>query len=204
MTKELGPKARRTRDHILAQGLALMKERGFQDTTIRDICEAAEVSVGTFYAYFKDKGELFQYNFQEKGPAFANFLTLNLTGDTAGEKIMSFVRYYAWLNIGTGKERLETMFLQPAFQSFPGNLEAYDVLYAVVLEGQRQGEITRRLDANRIVDMLRVFLRGCVYEWIMGGRVFDLEERLCFYVGQLVRSFLTEPPPEDGTDTMDN
>ena len=65
MAKQLGEKALRTREHILAQGMALMKERGFQGTTIRDICEAAEVSVGTFYAYFHDKGELFRYNFQD-------------------------------------------------------------------------------------------------------------------------------------------
>lgn len=192
MEKQLGIKARRTRDHILAQGMELMKERGFDRTTIRDICEAAEVSVGTFYAYFRDKGDLFQYNFQEKGPAFANFLTGNLAGRNARERIMDFVRYYAWLNIGTDRAELERMFLQPSYNSFPGNLEAYDVVYTVVLDGQRSGEITQRLDANQIVDMLRVFLRGCVYEWIMGGRIFDLEKKLLFYVGQLVQSFCTE------------
>ena len=200
MTKELGPRARRTRDHILAQGMALMKERGYQGTTIRDICEAAEVSVGTFYAYFKDKGELFQYNFHEKGPAFANFLTVSLTGSTACERIMSFVRYYAWLNIGTDREELEHMFLDPELKSFPGNLEAYDVLYSVVTEGQRTGEITDRLDANRIVDMIRVFQRGCVYEWVMGGRGFDLEERLCSYVGQLVQAFCIGEAPDTAAE----
>ena len=187
MTKPLGEKAQRTREHILAQGMALMKEKGFQGTTIRDICEAAEVSVGTFYAYFHDKGELFRYNFQEKGPAFADFLTLNIVGDTAYEQIMSFVRYYAWLNIGTPKDELERIFLRPDEQWFPGNNPAYNVLYTVILAGQERSEITDKLDANQIVDMIRVFLRGCIYEWIMG---FDLEERLCFYVSQLVRAFI--------------
>lgn len=190
MTKPLGEKAQRTREHILAQGMALMKEKGFQGTTIRDICEAAEVSVGTFYAYFHDKGELFRYNFQEKGPAFADFLTLNIVGDTAYEQIMSFVRYYAWLNIGTPKDELERIFLRPDEQWFPGNNPAYNVLYTVILAGQERSEITDKLDANQIVDMIRVFLRGCIYEWIMGGCSFDLEERLCFYVSQLVRAFI--------------
>lgn len=193
MIKPLGEKALRTREHILAQGMALMKEKGFQGTTIRDICEAAEVSVGTFYAYFHDKGELFRYNFQEKGPAFADFLSLNIVGDTAYDRIMSFVRYYAWLNIGTPKDELEHIFLHPDKQWFPGNTPAYNVLYSVIRDGQEQKQITTSLDANQIVDMLRVFLRGCIYEWVMGGCVFDLEDRMSFYVSQLVKTFVLEP-----------
>lgn len=191
MTKQLGAKAQRTREHILAQGMALMRERGFRGTTIRDICEAAEVSVGTFYAYFHDKGELFRYNFQHKGPAFADFLAVNITGDTAYERIMSFARYYAWLNLGTPRAELERIFLRPDENWFPGNNPAYNVLYSVILEGQQRGELTTGIDTDRIVDMLRVFLRGCIYEWVMGGCVFDLEERLCFYVSQLVKAFVT-------------
>ena len=192
MTKQLGEKAQRTRDHILAQGLALMRERGFQGTTIRDICEAAEVSVGTFYAYFHDKGELFRYNFQEKGPAFADFLSMNIDGDTAHERIMSFVRYYAWLNIGTPRDELRRIFLDPNEQWFPGNNPAYNVLYSVIREGQERGQITKVMDAEQIVDMLRIFLRGCVYEWIMGGCVFELEQRLCLYVNQLLKAFVAD------------
>ena len=187
-----GTRAQRTREHILAQGMALMRERGFHGTTIRDICEAAEVSVGTFYAYFKDKGELFRYNFQEPTPAFADFLAVNIVGETAEERIMSFIRYYAWLNIGTGQEELERIFLRPDEKWFPGDNPAYHVLRTVVKEGQEQGEITPEPDADLIVDMLRVFLRGCVYEWVMGGCVFDLEERMCSYVGQFVRSFVLD------------
>ncbi len=190
MTDRLGAKARRTREHILAQGMALMRERGFRGTTIRDICEAAEVSVGTFYAYFHDKGELFRYNFQEKGPAFADFLTISITGDTAYDRVMSFARYYAWLNIGTPKDELERIFLRPDENWYPGNNPAYHVLYTVIREGQERGEFMPEPDANTIVDMLRVFLRGCVYEWIMGGCVFDLEERMCSYVSQLAASFV--------------
>lgn len=190
MTKEPGARAQRTREHILAQGMALMKERGFQNTTIRDICEAAEVSVGTFYAYFKDKGDLFRYNFQERNAAFADFLSDSIVGSSTEERIMSFIRYYAWLNIGTGKEELERIFLRPDEQWFPGQNPAYNVLYAVILKGQKSGELNQSINTSEIVDMFRVFLRGCVYEWIMGGCSFNLEERMCSYVGQLIRGIL--------------
>ena len=190
MAKELGERARRTREHILAQGMALMQERGFRDTTIRDICEAAEVSVGTFYSYFKDKGELFRYNFQAPGPEFANFLHENISGETAREQIFSFVRYYAWLNIGTGQKELERIFLQLARTWHDNRNPAYGVLYEIVVRGQKNGEVLSDQDPAKIVDTLRVFLRGCVYEWLIQGCAFDLETTMLSYIGQLIDSYL--------------
>ena len=44
-----------TRRHILATALALFRERGFEDTTIRDIAGRAGLSLGAAYYYFKSK-----------------------------------------------------------------------------------------------------------------------------------------------------
>ncbi len=186
MTEPMGAKARRTRDHILAQGMELMKEKGFHSTTIRDICEAAEVSVGTFYTYFKDKGDLFHYNFQGQDPAFAEFLQKNILGDNTKERIMRFARYYAWLNIGTGREELKRIFLEPDEHWFDGRNPTFDVLYTVILDGQRSGQIDPALDADRVVELFRVFLRGCVYEWVMSDFLYDLEDRICAYMEQIL------------------
>jgi AcrR family transcriptional regulator len=46
------------RDQILEAASNLFAERGFHRTTTRDIAEAAEVSEGTLYNYFKDKDDL--------------------------------------------------------------------------------------------------------------------------------------------------
>lgn len=195
MAKELGERARRTREHILAQGLALMQERGLRDTTIRDICEAAEVSVGTFYSYFKDKGELFRYSFQAPGPEFANFLHQNIIGSTAQEQILAFVKYYTWLNIGTGQEELEHIFLHRTRGLHDNQNPIYSVLYNIIQAGQDSGEILPEPDAAQIVDSIRIYLRGCVYEWVMGDRTFDLESTTLTYVGQLINSYLTKKAP---------
>jgi len=45
------------REHLLAQGLALMYLRGFADTGIQDITDASGVPKGSFYNYFKSKEE---------------------------------------------------------------------------------------------------------------------------------------------------
>jgi AcrR family transcriptional regulator len=58
-----------TRRHILETALALFRERGFEETTIRDIAGRAGLSLGAAYYYFKSKeaivGAYYDYVQQE-------------------------------------------------------------------------------------------------------------------------------------------
>lgn len=58
-----------TRRHILATALALFREHGFEETTIRDIASKAGLSLGAAYYYFKSKeaivGAYYDYVQQE-------------------------------------------------------------------------------------------------------------------------------------------
>lgn len=52
------PKAEETRERILDAALRLFRERGFDETTMRDIAAAAEVATGAAYYYFRSKEDL--------------------------------------------------------------------------------------------------------------------------------------------------
>lgn len=73
-----------TRRHILATALALFRDRGFEETTIRDIASAANLSLGAAYYYFNSKeaivGAYYDYIQQEHAArareAFARVGTL--------------------------------------------------------------------------------------------------------------------------------
>jgi len=53
-------KGEQTRAHILETALQLFRERGYEDTTMRAIAEAAGVAVGNAYYYFRSKEHLIQ------------------------------------------------------------------------------------------------------------------------------------------------
>ncbi|TGL60493.1 TetR/AcrR family transcriptional regulator [Leptospira sarikeiensis] len=44
-----------SKERIINSAYQLVKKKGYVNTGIRDIADLAEVSVGTFYAYYKDK-----------------------------------------------------------------------------------------------------------------------------------------------------
>jgi TetR/AcrR family transcriptional regulator, mexJK operon transcriptional repressor len=52
-------RSRQKRDALLATASLLFAERGYEATTADDIAAAAGVSVGTFYAYFRNKRQVF-------------------------------------------------------------------------------------------------------------------------------------------------
>jgi AcrR family transcriptional regulator len=54
----LGPKAQRTREAILAAAADRFGAQGYQRTTVADVAEAAGVSLGTVYQYFRDRADL--------------------------------------------------------------------------------------------------------------------------------------------------
>jgi AcrR family transcriptional regulator len=54
----LSAKAEETRERILDAALRLFRERGFDETTMRDIATEADVATGAAYYYFRSKEEL--------------------------------------------------------------------------------------------------------------------------------------------------
>jgi AcrR family transcriptional regulator len=63
------PKAETTRSRILAGALSLFRERGFDQTTMRDIASAAGVAIGAAYYYFESKEALVMAFYQEANAA---------------------------------------------------------------------------------------------------------------------------------------
>lgn len=51
-------RSRAKRDRLLAAALALFSERGYEATTVDAIADAAGVSVGIFYSYFRSKRQI--------------------------------------------------------------------------------------------------------------------------------------------------
>lgn len=71
-------KAEETRDRILDAALRLFRERGFEQTTMRDVATEAEVATGAAYYYYRSKEDLVMAFYlrtdEEAGETFAKVL----------------------------------------------------------------------------------------------------------------------------------
>ncbi|TIH12322.1 TetR/AcrR family transcriptional regulator [Marinifilum sp. JC120] len=64
---------------IIVAGMKLFSEKGFHGTGVTEIANAAKVSVGSFYSYFKDKNDLLD----QVSEAYAASITKGVYGNFA-------------------------------------------------------------------------------------------------------------------------
>ncbi len=77
-------KAEQTRQRIVERALELFAERGYAETTLRDIAQAADVSIGLAYRYFRCKEELVLALYQQLSEEVG--LRLDLPAGTIGQR----------------------------------------------------------------------------------------------------------------------
>ena len=60
----IDPRTKRTRQLLLDALVGLILEKGYEDITVQDIIDRANVGRSTFYAHFQDKEDLFLSGFE--------------------------------------------------------------------------------------------------------------------------------------------
>jgi AcrR family transcriptional regulator len=81
-------KKRRTREAIVEAALDLFAEQGFDDTTIGEIADAAEIAPRTFFAYFPSKEDVVFADF----PEMLEAAVARLHDRPAGESVVDAMR----------------------------------------------------------------------------------------------------------------
>ncbi len=170
-------KSAATRQAIFESAMALMKEKGYQGTTIREICARAGTAVGSFYSYFSGKTDILKMLYADGEDYFATVVRGETGGEDALENIRIFFRHYARLNVRTGVDTLRVMFT-PDNEWFGRRKMMQQVLEEILLQGRARGQLSGHLPVERLVDDLFLYMRGVCYDWCSRQGGYDLEERM--------------------------
>ncbi len=170
-------KTSETQQIIFDTAMRLMGEKGFQGTTVREICTTAGIPIGTFYNCYRSKIDILK-RIYDNGDAF---IQSAMSGDTeklsALERLRVFAERYATLNEQTGIDSMRVMFYPSnAWFSIERPMQVYARCF--VVDGQQSGEIRSDIPAEEIVLFLFDILRGVCYNWCVCNGDFDLKKRI--------------------------
>jgi AcrR family transcriptional regulator len=163
------------REALFRAALDLFAEKGFAETTVEDITEAADVGKGTFFNYFPSKEHLLvafsdmqigklqaavdvvlQSN--EPMPSFLRSLSLNMTSEPARNP--SIIRALLQANLSSPSVR----------EIMRRNHErGHALLTKLVQAGQDRGEIRNDLPAGEIAHVFRQTVLGTLLMWSVWG-----------------------------------
>ncbi|MEF9942332.1 MAG: TetR/AcrR family transcriptional regulator [Lachnospiraceae bacterium] len=155
--------AQLTKKKIFNTTLLLIKKKGYSKITIREICQNAQISIGTFYLYFTSKDEIL----------------LDIFGKIEYKE--------NWKEIIDSTQTLEAQILQ-LMESFLENLtqmfdkELIQEIYRIYLTSDKEENSVKErpffqtvysvfisagiADANELCRKIYIFVRGYIFQWL--------------------------------------
>jgi AcrR family transcriptional regulator len=162
-------KKQRTRARILEAARDLFQLRGFDETSIEQIAETAEVSRGTFFNYFSTKEALLSAIADQELASLEHRVETDLASvPSAVTKIRRTMRML--VSDTAPFVQVTRYVLLDALQHATGtertDLWLGDILNKLVLEAQAQGEIRADLDPDEIAHAITGAYMAALFSWI--------------------------------------
>ena len=162
----------------------LVKKYGADSITVRNVCEEAGLSIGTFYHYFQNKDDLLMHFVREA--SFDSFVLMTPLSDVAGrvcELYMHLIDRY----LALGEEFMKSFYTtgNKALSAYMGteNGQFADGTVMARCErelsaAQEQGYLKKDADAHTLSMDICTIVKGCVFEWALNDGEMDMETTL--------------------------
>jgi TetR/AcrR family fatty acid metabolism transcriptional regulator len=171
-------RAIKTKNKIVEKALPMIREKGFANVTVEDICLAAGVAKGTFYHYFESKEKVF-------GNTGIILDDLQLDNLLNNEQMSSLDKIYyivdAYMHFVNSQGIDITRLLFKAFLDgsniYTNETTGINILVNVVNEGIERKEFNPDLTAQEIVDLVLSYTMGLIVYWCNSNDSYDLESK---------------------------
>jgi len=177
-------KTQNTKDKIYKAAIKLLKKKGYEYLTIKNICEVAGVSNGTFFYHYKTKEDLLSFYLTE---GFANYLeTIRFydTDKSFKEKLLSYYESYAAYSKQNGLEFVSSYYVpnNKALNSraFRGKITETGVLFGYTTDSIQKAQelniVSKKNVAIEYANNCCTILKGIIFEWALTDG--DIDESL--------------------------
>ncbi|MFC6289981.1 TetR/AcrR family transcriptional regulator [Levilactobacillus angrenensis] len=181
--------AQSTQKKIFNAALRVMQERGYEKTTIREICKQANTSLGSFYTYFKSKDAVLQAFYDEAVTTYtASPQSANNLQDTQAN-ILDFYDWYADYVTTIGVDFCR-IFFSPSNRALDTD-KVYNQIMQTTLKFITQGFQEQVFDKNQTTprglnkDICIVF-KGALLDWCAENGNYNLKQ----YTHHLLTTYL--------------
>lgn len=172
-------KSKETKERIFQAAKRILQKNGYENLSIKNICEEAGVSNGSFYHHFKTKDDLLSYYIEDQPGINPDLLELPQNADEAKETIihvyLNYVKYCRELGVEfmAGYYNPHNQALNPVSRTerpYPIITVQHYLEHAL-----EAGAITLNLTIPEITTDIRMIVIGNVFEWSMRNGDADFE-----------------------------
>lgn len=176
---------------IVDEIVKLMDESGMKNVTVKDICEHANISVGTFYHYFNSKDSVVDEMYQVMDEFFLDSKNSILSHPTTQEDITDFVSHFGlfaeewgyYANLLIIKTSIED-----ALSGKVRQRKIYEMLKEIILIGIEEKNFSMSIDIDDFASTVFVVIRAHFLEWIKKGTDYPVREKMVRHMKWLLSS----------------
>ena len=187
-------KSQETKERIFKAAKEILQKSGYENLSIKNICEEAGVSNGSFYHHFKTKDDLLSYYIEAQPTINPALLDLPKNKD---EAIAAIVGVY--LNYATYCKELGVDFVAgyytPRNQALNPDIRTERPYPIVTVQQYLEksiavNAITMKLSIAEVVDDIRMLVIGNAFEWAMRNGDVDMainmKRSLSYYLNSVI------------------
>lgn len=184
MPKKCGRPARgnekNSKEQIIESTVSIIRTKGADAVTVRNVCAEANLSIGTFYHYFRDKDDLLMNFLRET--SFDSFELKTPLSDIPGrisEVYMHLINRYIDLGLdfmksfySTGNRSLSAYMGEVNGSFAPGTVMARSE--TEMIHASEAGHLKLGTDIHAVCADICTIVKGCVFEWCLNDGNMDI------------------------------
>ena len=191
-------KSRETKEKIFQAAKRILQKKGYEELSIKNICEEAGVSNGSFYHHFKTKDDLLSYYIEDQPTINPDLLEMPKDVEGAKQGIigvyMNYVKYCRELGVECMSGDYDTK----------NQAERSERPYPIVTvqcyveKAVSAGVIRLNVGIEEFTTDIRMIVIGNVFEWCVRSGKVDFEGNMSRLLGKYLDSTLC--PGGDGKE----
>lgn len=172
---------------------ALIDKSGYENLTVRGICQDLGISTGSFYHYFPNKNDLAWILFSDIDTYFTQDVALKFTEDESANLITYAIEYANYVTNG-GVETCRCISIEPLMKINHNYLDEsrsiFQILHNILKRGVEKNQFHLSLSPSDTARMLLVLLRGYSSDWAKRNGSYDLAETIVAFIRMFLKSLL--------------
>ena len=171
-----------TKERIKEIGLDLFREKGFENVTINEICQASGINKHTFYYYFKSKDDLLDDYHEISYDIDATYFVEILNAENFIEQLwFSYKPFFKRIN-DSGTEIARQLFIKNlnrdvgTFRLDDRRDASLKLQQDIIIKAQAAGEMRNLSDPKMLLSLMHQLLMSTSFAWVMSDGEFSFEE----------------------------
>ena len=175
-------KSKETKDRIFRAAKEILQEKGYEALSIKNICEVAGVSNGSFYHHFKSKDDLLSYHVEEQPSIDPDLLDIPSDKEDAKEAIVGvYLNYAAYCDVLgvdfiAGYYHTKNEALNPDIRTE----RPYPIVTVqkYLEKAVAANAIQLKLSIEEVVTDIRMLVIGNAFEWALRNGEVDMKKNI--------------------------